>query len=706
MEMPFGIYNSNDRLKLGIQKGRMTFQDVEQAARHVLYGLGSCGYLSLVELDASGAVKEEEGRTESIRLRDHYKEALLSDIFKRNQIICKRTAQEGSVLLKNEQALPLKKEDYTDGHSIAVLGLGGKYLISGQGQERSYGTLSRMKAPVDELIKIAGENASIHTKTGIDLVGVTVPEEYLYLDNTGKTRGVKRTWGILKEDVCIAPNPFDFGGAGQELKGMAMSENEDDQDVIPFFPDMNQDLSVDVENHRTGSLVRLESVIDFTCGTIDGAVNQTYRNSKNGTAFHNGEAYTFEGYLKTPETGEYDLMMESIGGTARFYLEIDEKGLKEVASSDTREGTQWPWGSLICTQEGMEIKGIRVHLEKDRLYHFRFLAHASVKNKDMQLRFAWNTPSQKEKDYKEALELAKTADKVILFFCDDYKLPTPEEVFGIDFDSYKGMYVAEEQMKFAEDVRREMKESAKLIGVIGTSQILALGKLEKQLDALLHVGMIGQEGGAVIAELLLGRSNPSGKLTVSIPRNEEDTILTDTEEHMHTRGMGVKEPDGNVRVHFDEGIFTGYRWFDQQKERKALYPFGYGLSYTTFSYKNLKASVENGVHQVSFDVTNTGNMRGTEIAQVYLGAGEVPEHIQMAKKQLCGFIRIRDIQPDCTRHITLTIPERSFCYWDPEQKLVQREDGTRDKWIKAKGIRKVYVGGSSEQIYLEDEFKE
>ena len=104
---------------------------------------------------------------------------------------------------------------------------------------------------------------------------------------------------------------------------------------------------------------------------------------------------------------------------------------------------------------------------------------------------------------------------------------------------------------------------------------------------------------------------------------------------------------------------------------------------------------------LTFKVKNTGNVTGTEIAQVYLGEAEAPQGIQMAKKQLCGFKRLDDMAPGEERTVIVTIPERSFCYWNPNQELVTREDGTKDKWVKTTGTRKFYVGPSSAVLSLE-----
>lgn len=130
-----------------------------------------------------------------------------------------------------------------------------------------------------------------------------------------------------------------------------------------------------------------------------------------------------------------------------------------------------------------------------------------------------------------------------------------------------------------------------------------------------------------------------------------------------------------------------------------MFEFGFGLSYTSFEYLDLK--IHEGIDViVSFNVKNTGEYVGDEIVQVYLGSGSVPEYSMIAQKQLCGFERIENIQPGEIRHVQLVIPKRSFMYWDVKKVLHTDCDGLLSKWEVAKGIRPVYVGASVSDIRL------
>ncbi len=182
----------------------------------------------------------------------------------------------------------------------------------------------------------------------------------------------------------------------------------------------------------------------------------------------------------------------------------------------------------------------------------------------------------------------------------------------------------------------------------------------------------GQEGGTALAEILFGDVNPSGHLAATFERRWEDNPTHDN--YYPERGTN--------RVVYKEGVFVGYRGYEHNGT-KPLFPFGYGLSYTTFKYSNLKADE----HEVSFDVTNTGSRAGDAVPEVYIAAEQ--SSVPRPPKELKGFSRV-SLQPGETKTVKIPLNNRSFAYYDVGRKM----------WRAQKGAYGVQVGSSSEQIEL------
>ena len=192
-----------------------------------------------------------------------------------------------------------------------------------------------------------------------------------------------------------------------------------------------------------------------------------------------------------------------------------------------------------------------------------------------------------------------------------------------------------------------------------------------QVSAVLEAWYPGQRGGQAIANILFGAVNPSGKLPVTFPAGQSDL----------PRPVIPAPPNGTAtfNVNYSEGLLAGYKWFDANNITPQ-FPFGFGLSYTTFSFSNLAVAGR----QVAFDVTNTGQAAGAEVAQVYLtlpAAGEPP-------KRLVAWQKVY-LQPGAQQHIAIAIDENDsshpMSYWDV----------TANSWRTAPGDYSVYVGDSS-----------
>ena len=209
------------------------------------------------------------------------------------------------------------------------------------------------------------------------------------------------------------------------------------------------------------------------------------------------------------------------------------------------------------------------------------------------------------------------------------------------------------------------------------------------VPAILEAWYPGEEDGDAVAAVLFGDVNPSGKLPLTFPRRLADLPANTPEEYPGVDGV----------VHYSEGIFVGYRHYDEENI-KPLFPFGYGLSYTTFAFEHLavvtyETSFKDNSRQaltVSLDVTNTGRRSGKEVVEVYLGLPSTPS-IPQPPKQLKAFAKVA-LNAGQTRRVRLTLDGHSLACWDTG----------RNSWTILPGTYHVMVGSSSRDILLQSSF--
>ena len=188
-----------------------------------------------------------------------------------------------------------------------------------------------------------------------------------------------------------------------------------------------------------------------------------------------------------------------------------------------------------------------------------------------------------------------------------------------------------------EDVILALAEVAKNFVVVNISGSAVAMPWADKVDAIVQGWYGGTETGNALTDVLTGKVNPSGRLPFSVPFRYEDGPIKTERQY-----PGIKEPgDQYWQTHYDEGVYVGYRWYDT-KEIPVQFPFGHGLSYTTFEYSNAKAEkpsmAASGTLKVSVDVTNTGNLDGAEIVQLYIADPEAS--IDRPAKELKGFEKV------------------------------------------------------------------
>ncbi len=197
-----------------------------------------------------------------------------------------------------------------------------------------------------------------------------------------------------------------------------------------------------------------------------------------------------------------------------------------------------------------------------------------------------------------------------------------------------------------------------------------------QVSSILEAWYPGEEDGNVVASILFGLTNPSGKLPITFPKSVSDLPANTPAQY----------PGVNLQVNYSEGLDMGYRSYDA-RNITPLFPFGYGLSYTTFKYSNMKITAGSGnTATVTFDITNTGSRSGSEVAELYVSmpaaAGEPP-------RQLKGFQKLA-LSAGATGHASITLNARTFQHWDT----------STNAWAITPGAYQIQVGSSSRTMLL------
>jgi beta-glucosidase len=265
----------------------------------------------------------------------------------------------------------------------------------------------------------------------------------------------------------------------------------------------------------------------------------------------------------------------------------------------------------------------------------------------------------------EAVELAGRAETVLLFL----GLPEQAESEGAD-RTHLGLPA--DQLALFDAVAAA---NGRIVVVLSNGSAVALEPWRDKAAAILEGWLLGQAGGGATARLLFGAANPSGKLTESLPLR-----LEDTPSHLHF-------PGGEGLVSYGEGIYVGYRYYDTL-DVPVAYPFGHGLSYTTFEYSALLLTRTGpSTFEASFTVTNTGPVAGAEIAQLYVS--DLDSSLDRPVHELKSFAKVQ-LEPGESATVTLALDERAFAYWSPR----------RRRWTVEPGEFEIQVGASSRDIRL------
>ena len=267
---------------------------------------------------------------------------------------------------------------------------------------------------------------------------------------------------------------------------------------------------------------------------------------------------------------------------------------------------------------------------------------------------------------KEAIELAKKNDTILIFA----GLTENYESEGMDRTILE---LPANQNKLIEEI---CKINSNVVVVLSNGSPISM-PWKKEVKGIITGYLGGEAGAKAMVKCLLGKVNPSGKLAETYPLKLEDTPCF------------KNFPGTELSVEYKESIYVGYRYYDKIN-KEVLFPFGFGMSYTRFEYRNLTVRNEDDNYYIEFYIKNIGDKKGKEIAQIYVS--QEKSKIFKPEKELKEFIKI-ELKPQEEKKVRIILSKNDFEYYNSETK----------KWSIEQGKYKILVGNSSRDIYLEEE---
>jgi len=380
---------------------------------------------------------------------------------------------------------------------------------------------------------------------------------------------------------------------------------------------------------------------------IDKLINFRWNKSPAQDLAKDNFSARWTGFIKAPKPGDYEFVVRGDDG---YRLYIDEKLVLD----------RWKYQEATDETVLVNFKANSVHSIK--LEYYQRWGNAEI-------RLGWLKPLELEDN--EAIRLASKSDVAIV--CVGFDKSSETEESDRTFKLPRGQ---------EELIKAVTKVNHNVIVVLNGGGNVATANWLGEAKGLVHAWYSGQEGGTALAEILFGVQNPSGKLPASFEKRWEDNPTFNS----------YYDVNKSKRVEYKEGLLVGYRYYDTKKV-EPLFPFGFGLSYTTFSYQNLKvipaitSLTGDQKVTVTFTVKNSGSRDGAEIAQVYIH--EVASKVDRPYKELKGFDKVF-LKVGETKTVTVQLDRRAFSYYDVNQKA----------WVANPGSFEVQVGSSSKDIRL------
>ncbi|HHH75720.1 MAG TPA: beta-glucosidase, partial [Phycisphaerae bacterium] len=391
---------------------------------------------------------------------------------------------------------------------------------------------------------------------------------------------------------------------------------------------------------------------------VDPRINFSWWQDKTigpGVDRHNFSA-RWKGIIRPTKSGRHALYLRCNSAIGRVWLDgkllIDMEKDKRIGNG----GTLTAFGELTAGQDHTLVVDYRMLMDWTGAF------------------MGWEHEDDISIDTTDAIAAAREADVALV--CTGFT----KESEGEGWDRTFGLAPQQEQL-----IRDIAAVNENTIVVVLAGGGIDMASWLGDVKGLLYMWYPGQEGSHALAEIIFGLVNPSAKLPITIERRLEDRSSTNC----------YHDDDGDKRVQLADGIFGGYRHFDRENI-EPLFPFGFGLGYTTFEYSDLQLSAgqisESDTLNVSFTIENTGSRSGEEVAQVYIG--DVESSHPRPIKELKAFEKV-ELQPGQSQRVEISITTRDLEYFDPDKKM----------WTAESGEFRIYVGASAADIRLEDGFE-
>ncbi len=554
-------------------------------------------------------------------------------------------AEESGVLLKNEDdALPLSTSK-----SVAVVGPTSTLLPASPGGERSRGFGDQVNYTPLKAIKAQVGSENVTSAPGVDWIGDTVPTANLQTTNDGS--------------------------------------------AVPGLTRTNTDGSTTVDTTIDGKQTTLAKGGQYTwSGYLNVTTADTYRlllQRPYGVDTGNASAYNGGVQQEPGRNGPPEPLSLSVDGAAQTIVNPGGNILQNAFPDGQRASN----GQYLGKQNLGVSLDLSVGLHK---VSFTYKPTASTATTPT-IRFAWAPLAQ---NTAKAVQAAKTSDETVIFV--DDSTPGTTEGAGPNSSTTASLRnLNATQVNLINTVSAAAHAAGnKAVVVLNSGTAVAMPWVDN-VDAVLEMWYPGEKGGQATSNLLYGVVNPSGKLPMTFPKDDDSTPFSGNLERTTGTQTGSETTPS---IKWTDGVNVGYRWYTDPEANpngyKPRFPFGYGLSYTSFKYSDLSVkNAKDGGLDVTFSVTNTGKKDGADAPQVYLGAspdlatptfdanGIVTAGFQQSTQKLVQFDRV-ELAAGKSATKTLHVDLQQVSAWDT----------VGQKWVIGSGKRTISLGASSENL--------